>query len=146
MRGRLLIFEAAVLLAGCGVKSQRTPEPNETDRVDQLVEQLGTDRTYNSHTLIMSPEPDGRVLMEWISRRKATLDGTLGKYQTPANNPGSISATLAWERDTERAESDAAAARRDACGEHPCPIDVPAPGEPGLESMDVLPGHATTYR
>ncbi len=124
---RPLLGMALLTLAACGVRGQQTPEPHETERINHLVEQLGTQRTYNRQTLIMNPEPDGRILLRWIDRRKATLDGTLVRYQLPApNNPGTIGAALAWERAAEQAEGQADRERRDRCGEHPCPIEPPA--------------------
>lgn len=122
-----LFMLVTLLLPACGVQNQQTPEPHERDRIAHLVEQLGTQRTYNSKTLAMNPEPDGYVLMRWIERREATLNRTLRPTQRPANiNPGAISATLAWERAAEEAEGRAEMERRDRCGEHPCPIEPPA--------------------
>ena len=90
---RLLLGAVLPVLAGCGVQSQQTPEPHETDRISRLVEKLGTQRTYNSQTLTTNPEPDGRVLMRWIERRRATLAKTLPLSQLPAlTNLGSVSA------------------------------------------------------
>lgn len=103
MRG--LIVAASLLFASCGVQAQTTPEPNETERINTLARQLGIQRTYDRRTLVANPDPDGLVLLRWIERRRATLDHTLQLNQLPAlTNPGSVSATLAWERRTENAE------------------------------------------
>lgn len=101
-----VILAGTLLLVGCGAEYQQTPEPNEMERVNELVEQLGTTRTYNSKTLLLNPEPDGRILMGWIDRRRATLDQKLPFTSLPAlNNPGIIRATLAWERETRKSEA-----------------------------------------
>lgn len=102
---QLMIVMASSLLASCGVAYQQTPEPNETERVDEIVAALGTEQTYNSETLLWNAKPDGLILRDWMERRKATLDGTLRPDKLPAlSNPGSISDTLEWERATSRRE------------------------------------------
>ena len=100
-------FSAALLLSfalsACGVHAQQTPEPNETTKVNALVEMLGTQRTWNSRTMLPDPEPDGLVLQSWMERRASTLAGTVGLIKVPAlTNPGPINATLAWERAAEQ--------------------------------------------
>jgi hypothetical protein len=96
----------ATALAACGAQGQQTPEPHETERIKALIDQLGTQRSYNSKTLIMNPDPDGVVLNRWLRRRQATLDGTLSLSDLPAtSNPGSIADTIAWEQATEKRES-----------------------------------------
>lgn len=87
-----------VAATGC-TANQRTPEPHETERVEELITELGTTYSYDSETLLPNRAPDGRILQSWIGRRRDTLDGTLAEWKTPADfNPGSIAATLAWER------------------------------------------------
>ncbi|WP_419826905.1 hypothetical protein [Sphingomonas sp.] len=100
------LLAVSMLLSACGLKSERTPEPSETQRVADLINRLGTDRSYNSRTLLWNPDPDGLVLSAWLARRTATLNGNLAWDQFPASiNPGSIGATLTWEQQTEKAES-----------------------------------------
>lgn len=101
-----ITFAGLLFLGACGANNQQTPEPQETERVNALVEKLGVQRSYNSQTSVMNAEPDGRVLMSWMDRRQATLAGTLPLSKLPAStNPGTIQATLEWERKAQRAES-----------------------------------------
>lgn len=105
---RRLTILIALMLAGCGVQYQQTPEPDETDRVDAIAEELGTQLTYNSKTLTMNPEPEGLLFRRWVHRRAETLDGELPVYKLPAlQNPGTVKATLEWERETARKEASA---------------------------------------
>jgi hypothetical protein len=100
------LLAAGMLVSACGTKSERTPEPSDTQRTADLIDRLGTDRSYNSRTLLWNPEPDGRILSAWSTRRAATLNGRLNWDQLPAStNPGSVGATLAWERQTEKTEN-----------------------------------------
>lgn len=111
MRGRAgpAIF-TAIMLAGCGVQSQQTPEPHETDRIQALAEELGTQRSWDRKTGSPNPEPDGRVLLSWAERRKRTLDGTVRLTELPAlQNPGKIEATLKWEREAQAREEQGSA-------------------------------------
>lgn len=101
----IIILLAGAALAGCGAQGQQTPAPHETERISALIDQLGTQRSYNSNSLIINPDPDGIVLKRWLDRRQATLDGTLTLADLPArSNPGSIADTLAWEHETELKE------------------------------------------
>lgn len=107
------MFCCLILFAACGQTSQRTPEPDETEKVNALVEQLGTDLTYNSKTLLMNPEADGRTLARWIDRRRSTLDGTLRLSEIPAvENPGTVEDTLEWERKAREIEAERGDAHR----------------------------------
>lgn len=101
------LLPALLFLLGCGAEYQQTPEPKEAERVNELVQKLGVQRSWNAKTLAPNPKPDGLVLMQWMDRRKATLNGTLPLTQLPAvRNPGSVGATLAWERHAEEEEAE----------------------------------------
>jgi hypothetical protein len=103
---RLLLGVVLLSLSACGVQSQQTPEPHETERISRLAEQLGTQQTFDSRTRMTNPAPDGRILLSWINRRRDTLNGSLRPTLRPATtNPGSIRATLAWEREALRADA-----------------------------------------
>lgn len=102
----LLGLAGLLLIGGCGVEAQQMPEPHETKRVEEVVSALGVQRTYDSRTLLPNPTPDGLVLMHWIERRRATLNRALPLTLLPALiNPGTVGATLEWEREAARAES-----------------------------------------
>jgi len=101
----------SMMNAGCDdvrgelAKNRATPEPHDVIRSAELIEQLGTDRSYERQTLLANPEPDGRIFAGWQTRRQATLDHRLRINQIPAStNPGSVEQTLRWEVEARKIE------------------------------------------